>query len=157
MAEKGAPKSPPDPPKRDEQPIERHLKAKDIREILGVSRGRAYQIIEECTRVKFSKNLRVPESAFKEWLENHTLRVRPAESVTEAHSAIAQRAGSVARATVRRWVRKTAKAPKRPSSESTTYPPIRPSLPRDSAPAALPDPNAPPRLRLPIRPSRPRD
>ena len=53
--------------------IERHLSAKDIQLLLGVSRSRAYEIAAECVRVRVSRRgVRVPESALKRWLAART-------------------------------------------------------------------------------------
>jgi hypothetical protein len=53
--------------------VERHLSAKDIQALLGVSRSRAYEIAAQCVRVRVGeRGVRVPESALKRWLTART-------------------------------------------------------------------------------------
>jgi hypothetical protein len=58
-------------------PDERYLSAKDIQARLGVSRCRAYQVIEQMPRIKFGANVRVSETAFAEWLNAHEVTPPP--------------------------------------------------------------------------------
>ena len=59
--------------------IERYVSAKEIKDALGVSRSRAYQLMRELPRVKVGRTVRVTEAAFKRWLEART--VRPTEPI----------------------------------------------------------------------------
>jgi hypothetical protein len=53
--------------------VERHLSAKDIEEALGVPRSRAFQIMTQMPRLKAGRTVRVTESDFNRWREQHTL------------------------------------------------------------------------------------
>src|SRR3954466_11625599 len=53
--------------------IERYLAVSEIAFRLGVSRARAYQVMSECTRIRYGRSVRVPESSFQQWLEEHTI------------------------------------------------------------------------------------
>jgi excisionase family DNA binding protein len=137
--------------------IERYLAVSEIAFRLGVSRARAYQVIRECTRIKYGRSVRVPESAFQQWLEEHTISTAEPELPRFAtpppgdwEPTEAWLVNELARLR-RRKRKRQIKVVKSGLSR-----PINPSLPRDGAPTPLPNPNAPPRLRLPIRPSRPR-
>lgn len=59
--------------------LERYVSAQEIMEALGVSRGRAYQLMREMPRVKVGRTVRVTEAAFKRWLEART--VLPTEAI----------------------------------------------------------------------------
>lgn len=65
---------------------ERYLSAKDIQLVLGVSRTTAYDVLSQCTCVKFGANVRVAESAFQRWLDHHKVMPIPPRSLL-AHRA----------------------------------------------------------------------
>jgi len=57
--------------------LESYLSARDIMAALGVSRSTAYDILGQCDpHVKFGGTLRVAESAFARWLQEHEQKGR---------------------------------------------------------------------------------
>lgn len=116
-------------------PDERYFSAKDIQVTLGISRGRAYEIIHQMPRVRFGTNVRVAESDFQNWLTRHHVMPAP-EGSLEAR-----------RAKLENYKRQLGLENDNPQT-------IRPTLPRDRKPDRFGpggDQNRP------IRPTRPRD
>lgn len=98
---------------------ERYLTAKDIREILGISKSRAYEILNEMTCVVFGKSIRVSQEAFDRWVRAHEQPPAPPRSTLTP----------TGRAKLAHWQRETGQA-----VGADGMKPIRRMKPRPRAP-----------------------
>ena len=105
---------------------ERYLTVRELAATLGISRGLAYQVANECAHVKVGSVIRIPESALQAWIKAH--EVPPPPRVAQ-RMRIEERKRAETTSLDEKPIRLTRPRDRKPDPPSEFR--IRPSRPRD--------------------------